>query len=327
MKVNTKSEAKKAGSSSLDSTLTVSEFLAAAQLDSSLNAKSLISTFFGDLALPHGGKSWVENLVEIFSTLGISSRLVRTSLFRLVAENWLSSTRAGRRSYYQLTPHALSQTVLAESLIYGVSEDEWDGHWTMVFIVMKPVDVELRRQLEQELSWIGFGAVARHILAHPTVSEKLVAERAKKLGLSKSVVCMRAKNLSDSCEDIDISDRQLAAGCFPLNELGESYQSFIDTFSRLDIGSLQSSNNDPLQLIALRMFLIDEYRRIVLRDPHLPHALLPESWVGDKAYILCKELYHLLLEPTRIAYKELQEKAGGGLSSDNQQDYIDRFSA
>ena len=38
-------------------------------------------------------------------------------------------------------------------------------------------------------------------------------------------------------------------------------------------------------------FLIHDYRRLLLRDPELPDVLLPAEWPGQKARLLCKELY------------------------------------
>jgi phenylacetic acid degradation operon negative regulatory protein len=44
-----------------------------------------------------------------------------------------------------------------------------------------------------------------------------------------------------------------------------------------------------------RILLIHHYRRVVLRDPLLPTALLPEDWPGRAARNLCGEIYRGLL--------------------------------
>ncbi len=41
----------------------------------------------------------------------------------------------------------------------------------------------------------------------------------------------------------------------------------------------------------LRTLLLHEYRKIHLRDPLLPAALLPEDWAGTDAQKLCRDLY------------------------------------
>ncbi len=44
-----------------------------------------------------------------------------------------------------------------------------------------------------------------------------------------------------------------------------------------------------------RILLIHHYRRVVLRDPLLPPALLPLDWPGQAARKLCGEIYRGLL--------------------------------
>ena len=44
----------------------------------------------------------------------------------------------------------------------------------------------------------------------------------------------------------------------------------------------------------LRLLLIHDYRRLLLRDPELPEVLLPPEWTGQQARLLCKELYKRL---------------------------------
>ena len=47
----------------------------------------------------------------------------------------------------------------------------------------------------------------------------------------------------------------------------------------------------------IRTLLIHEYRKIHLKDPLLPPALLPPDWVGATAYDLSKRLYGAVFTP------------------------------
>ncbi len=56
----------------------------------------------------------------------------------------------------------------------------------------------------------------------------------------------------------------------------------------------------PERCFQLRLLLIHFYRRIVLRDPLLPNALLPAQWEGQIARHLCINIYqHIDLAATR----------------------------
>jgi DNA-binding transcriptional regulator PaaX len=44
---------------------------------------------------------------------------------------------------------------------------------------------------------------------------------------------------------------------------------------------------------SVRTLLIHAYRRVLLRDPLLPPALLPLDWPGSGAYALCRDFYRL----------------------------------
>ena len=65
-------------------------------------AKSLCVTVLGDALGPHGGSAWLGDLIALLAPLGINERLLRTSVFRLVAQGWLRSERQGRRALYAL---------------------------------------------------------------------------------------------------------------------------------------------------------------------------------------------------------------------------------
>ncbi|MYL04319.1 MAG: hypothetical protein F4011_09090 [Acidimicrobiaceae bacterium] len=68
-----------------------------------ISARSLLVTVLGDSVLPVTETLWLSGLFELAAPFGFSERLVRTSMFRLVSEGWVSNERVGRRSRYSLT--------------------------------------------------------------------------------------------------------------------------------------------------------------------------------------------------------------------------------
>jgi phenylacetic acid degradation operon negative regulatory protein len=53
----------------------------------------------------------------------------------------------------------------------------------------------------------------------------------------------------------------------------------------------KTRNVQPKTAFLLRTLLIQEYRKVLLRDPQLPSELLPTNWHGTPAYQLCRNLY------------------------------------
>lgn len=289
----------------------IQDFLECHLSDKRVHPKSLVSTFFGDMVVTHDNFAWVETVFAALELLGGNDRLVRTTLFRLREEGWFKATRSGRKSYYQLTEFGDTETRQAETRIYYPSIPDWDGSWTLVFLVIRPTDLELLRELEQELGWIGFGCVTRRIWAYPGNNIELVSKQIHRLGLKGKVIAMRCENIHDVDLGMSIDDRELAALCIPISEVEELYRQFIQDFSVLldeyGVLSMQGSN---AEMLSLRLLMMDEYRRITLRDPHLPTELLSENWTGQEAFLLCGKIYKQICKAADAHYLHLQENAG-----------------
>ena len=258
--------------------------------------------------------------------LGINERLVRTSLFRLREENWVYPTRAGRRSYYRLTDTAVSKTKLAEQLIYRQQDKQWDGSWTLVFLVDTDIADDVRRELLQELQWVGFGTVTRKVLAHPGEASAMVSECIKRLGLSGKIIVMNSKNMHDIQLGFTSDDRELARRCLPYAESEQCYADFLSSFTPLldKSGKLKIHGSDE-QKLTLRLLMIDDYRRAILRDHHLPSELLPKDWAGTRAYTLCANIYKEIYQDSTEVYSCLQTEAGEIPLSYQANDHSSRF--
>ena len=84
-------------------------FLDALHADKPLRVWSLIVTIFGDVVMRQGrdrapGPIWIGPLLLLLERLGVDSGLARTSLSRLVANGVLERDKAGRNTFYRLTP-------------------------------------------------------------------------------------------------------------------------------------------------------------------------------------------------------------------------------
>ena len=99
-----------------------------------LRSGSLITTVFGDAISPRGGNVWLGSLISVMADFGISERLVRTSVFRLVRDGWLQSEQVGRRSYYSLTDDGRARFEQATQRIYSVPVGRWDSRWCLLLL-------------------------------------------------------------------------------------------------------------------------------------------------------------------------------------------------
>jgi phenylacetic acid degradation operon negative regulatory protein len=89
--------------------------------------------------------------------------------------------------------------------------------------------------------------------------------------------------------------RALAAACWQLDPLGAAYRQFLKAFGPVAGQIADGAHLTDAQAFQLRILLIHDWRRIVLRDPLLPHAMLPVDWPGIRALELVAGVYRRIL--------------------------------
>ncbi|MCW3476965.1 PaaX family transcriptional regulator C-terminal domain-containing protein [Limobrevibacterium gyesilva] len=224
---------------------------------------SLIITLYGDAIAPRGGSLWLGTLLEIFRAIGVGGGVVRTAVSRLAADGWLARNRVGRNSFYHLAERGRDATEAATPRIYGRLSPGWGGRFRLALVDPGPA--------RQALAESGYGTVLPGLLVAPDTAP------APQNGLV----------LSADAEPE--AARALAARAWPLDDVAGRYRQFIAAFP-----DAPGPMTDRDALLA-RMLLIHEYRRVVLRDPHLPAVILPPDWPGHAARALCARLYAALL--------------------------------
>lgn len=257
-----------------------------------LRAKSVIVTFYGDAVAPYGGSASLSGLIHLLAPLGINERLVRTTVFRLAKDNWLTSMQIGRRSYYNLTDVVRRRFAKIFKHIYAAPDSiKWDEQWRLVFATSNNLSPTENELLQRELSWLGFGIIAPYIFAHPTIQLDSINGLLSEFGLLDKVVLMQAKTdgLPYSQSVLD-----LVRSSWDLETLAQDYNAFLSKFRPI-LWDLQTDCHlDPEDCFLVRTLMIHEYRRILLRDPQLPDELLPVNWEGSSARLLCRNLYRLI---------------------------------
>lgn len=269
---------------------------------------SLIITIYGDAISPRGGTVWLGSLIKLLEPLGLNQRLVRTSIFRLTKEGWLTSNQVGRRSYYSLTDTGRRRFESAFRRIYAQLYPEWDGQWDMV--ITTQLDNELRKVVKKELEWLGFGNIAPGVMAHPMAEMAEVSSTLQELCVNNEVIHMKSQLIGS---ETSAPLKELVHECWNLQKLAEDYQQFLERFRPIYRELEAAETPDPEQCFQLRTLMIHHYRRVLLRDPQLPEKLLPAEWAGTSARILARNIYRKVQASAEQYLSETQETADGPL--------------
>ena len=246
-----------------------------------LRGGSLLITIFGDAIAPRGGAVTLGSLIRLAAPFGLTERLVRTSVGRLAREGWLEASRSGRRSEYRLTRSGAERFAEATRRIYGEHPRGWGRAWTLVLL---PAAARRPLTLRSELAWLGFGQLTPTLFAHPACTLRQASRWLRGLRGMRGALLFRGASGGVA------ADRELAARGWDLSLQARRYRGFIARFApAARVLAARSVSAETAFLV--RTLLIHEYRKIHLKDPQLPLALLPADWTGRSAYRLCRRLY------------------------------------
>jgi len=237
---------------------------------------SIVITVFGDAIVPRGGSVWLGTLLAFFKSIDIDGGVVRTAMSRLAADGWLERSKVGRNSFYRLVENGRQTFDIATKHIYDPPPSDWTGRFELLLIG----DAEDRDASREALRNAGFGSPLPGVWVAPS-------------GAPIPAEAKRAIRLEVSAEDD--AGRRLLAESWPLDRTADAYLKFMKTFDPLHGWTSRRERLSDADAFTARILLIHYYRRVVLRDPLLPTALLPKDWPGRAARTLCGEIYRALL--------------------------------
>lgn len=286
------------------------------QQQTPLRASSLIISVWGDALEPRSSSVWLGSLIKLFEPFGINERLVRTSIFRLAKDGWLTSEKVGRRSYYQLSDSGHQRFEDAFRRVYGSAQTSWDGRWLLVNLHL--LSTEERKLIVERLQLLGFGPFGSSLYASPSIESASVEALVRKMGLDNRVVLSVTESRGTKA---DPAMQALVHQGWNLEELEQGYQSFVQVFHKLWQEIKSRENLEPQSAFMARTLMIHEYRKLALRDPSLPDAMLPKNWSGHSAHQLCRNLYHRLTPATERWLGDSLESAMGPMPGPNHSFY------
>ncbi len=228
-------------------------------------ARSLIVTMFGDSVAPYSDGVWLSDLIDLLAPLGINERLVRTSVFRLSEDGWLTPRREGRRSYYTLAAAGRRRFQHAYTRVYAPPQS-WRGEWTLVVQPRSTNSAHDRARLSRELEWEGFGFLTTGVYLKPAADVAGLREILSDLKLEQRTFVLQARDGSAASQR---SVTALVSQCWDLKKVVKGYRRFLDRFHPVR-GMMNDASLTPERAFVVQTLLIDSFRRLTLHDPSLP---------------------------------------------------------
>jgi len=236
---------------------------------------SLVITVFGDAIVPRDGRVALATLQDIMERLRIEPGALRTAMSRLAGDGWVTRERQGRNSFFSLDAHGRHAFDLATRRIYAGGAPEWRGTWTVA--IAAPGGGRDAPDLSQH----GFVRAAGGVYLRPETAD---APDATEELAGMLVIHGESAEHPEALREL-----------WPSREIAGAYEAFAAAYAPLQAapGSLR-----PLDAMAARTLLVHDWRRIVLRDPGLPEALLPDDWPAVSARATAAAIYRALLAPS-----------------------------
>ena len=171
--------------------------------------------------------------------------------------------------------------------IYASHAPIWDRRWRLILVV-GDLEPKARDAIRRALFWQGFGAWVTSASCTPVPTSPLPSMRwspkASATSRPPDAAARRRFPLRLSANDGDLVRR-----AWDLQELAQAYAGFVST-------TCPSSPNCAVTVLSrsmrkmpflVRLLLIHDYRRLLLRDPELPDVLLPATGPARRRVCCC----------------------------------------
>lgn len=228
---------------------------------------SVIVSIFGDLAQNSSDEISGPYLSAITERIGIRPEAMRVAIHRLRKDNWIESRKVGRVSQYRLSPFGHAESKAASPRIYGklsagqpLSKDKWH------LILLPPGTT------------------------HQTITPNQIE-------ISQSVVLGHGPITNLSADNLSVLFEKLEAPLWVREAiLPEPLRSAYEAFFTV-LTYIRETLHNPHQLseidaLVLRVLIVHNWRRLLLRHSEAVDAFFPEGWIGNE----CRALVIAILD-------------------------------
>lgn len=232
--------------------------------------------------------------MRLLAELDVSNAAARVALARLFQRGLLERHREGRLVYYSLTRH--TKRLLEEGdrriLSLGSSDEEWDGHWTLLWHSIPEAQRASRGRLARRLRFLGFGSIQDGAWISPRNREEEVAALVGELGVTAHVDVM----IGRPAQSRPVG--RLVERAWDLEALSRGYRRFVTTYKRYYSPRVSRGLDDRAAFL-VRTRLVHDFRRFPFFDPDLPVELMPGHADRARASEIFHRAYDVLEEPAQ----------------------------
>lgn len=217
---------------------------------------SLMISLFGDLAQAEGEAIEGPVLSSIMEPLDVKPEAVRVALHRLRNDGWITSTKSGRISSHALSAKGRAESIAASPRIYA-KPGGMPGNWQVVLTEDAHIGAEA-----------GFTTIAPRIHVG-----------AAALETPEGALALQGNTVPD----------WLRSQAEPTHLRGE-YRALQRTLAALHDALPTATTLPTEEIAALRCLIVHNWRRLVLKHPALPAALISPDWPGQQCHVLVSAL-------------------------------------
>jgi len=230
---------------------------------------SLMVSLFGDLAQGEGDIIAGPVLSVIMAELGVKPEAARVALHRLRNDGWITSRKSGRISLHALTPEGRGKSIDASPLIYNRTTDAASD---LQLIMLNP-DAPTAHKAAVDAGFISLGA---HSF----------------LGTAANVPPQAAAVFT--AQNVPEWMRALAVPA----ALMPAYETLAQTLSALKHALPETDTLSALDIAVLRCLVVHNWRRLVLRHPVPPAALVDTTRGYGKCRLLVMDILEEYARPS-----------------------------
>lgn len=244
-----------------------------------LRVWSVIVTIFGDVIMRQGRvltpePVWIGSLLAMLELLGIDAAQARTNLSRLVANGTLERSKIGRNTFYRLSRSSSLAFADAARRIYGDEAPVPTGRFHVILI--DRCAERARQRADLEARGVRFLSATTGL-------------QPEHLGVLSPALPRGAILAAAICGP---SLAEAAAEGWNVDDLNAGFRRFCASFEQVDPARI----TNPDVAMAMRIVLVHQFRRLVLRDPVLPETALPPDWQGKNARGVFERLHAGLVQ-------------------------------